>query len=295
MPNPIKKEGDITIKGKKATVKNGGVYKNGNYVGQVGSKDLKPDKNNLKPSKAALAADAKKKVDAKKEEKGSPAKNTGDIKKNKGKIKRGGKVYKYKYEDSDRKIKGKDVASKNNSTKIKQTIKNKNVEKGEVKKVKTKSRVGSPGTTKKKIKGGKNTVEKAGKGFSKSIIESPMNMSGRSYDMKMAYDKKLTPKARLHYLENERHDAPGKMKGSPYHKHGSPYHMNHGDSPMHKDLVGKQGNLPPELKAKIEAAPQMKGSPYHMSNELKYGGPVIDQMKTLSQIGTSKVLRHMKK
>ena len=118
--------------------------------------------------------------------------------------------------------------------------------------------------------------------------DSPAKMSGRSYDMKMAYDKKLTPKARLHYLENERHDAPGKMKGSPYH-------MKHGDSPMHKDLVGKQHNLPEHLKKKIEAAPQMKGSPYHMSNELKYGGPVIDQMKTLSQAGASKVLRHMKK
>ena len=126
-------------------------------------------------------------------------------------------------------------------------------------------------------------------------VNSPAKMSGRSYDMKMAYDKKLTPKARLHYLENERHDAPGKMKGSPYQKHGSPYHMKHGDSPMHKDLVGKQHNLPEHLKKKIEAAPQMKGSPYHMSNELKYGGPVIDQMKTLSQAGASKVLRHMKK
>jgi len=39
----------------------------------------------------------------------------------------------------------------------------------------------------------------------------------------------------------------------------------------------------------------MKGSTYHMSNELKYGGPVIDQMKTLSQAGALKVLRHMKK
>jgi hypothetical protein len=129
-------------------------------------------------------------------------------------------------------------------------------------------------------------------------MASPAKMSGRSYDMKMAYDKKLTPKARLHYLENERHDAPGKMKGSPYHKHGSPYHMNNGDSPMHKDLVGNQKNLPEHLKKKIKAfepAPQMKGSPYHMSNELKYGGPVIDQMKTLSQAGASKVLRHMKK
>jgi len=125
--------------------------------------------------------------------------------------------------------------------------------------------------------------------------ESPAKMSGRSYDMKMAYDKKLTPKARLHYLENERHDAPGKMKGSPYHKHGSPYHMGQKDSPMNKALVGDQKNLPEHLKKKIEAAPQMKGSPYHMSNELKYGGPVIDQMKTLSQAGANKVLRHMKK
>ncbi len=119
-------------------------------------------------------------------------------------------------------------------------------------------------------------------------MASPANMSGRSYDMKMAYDKKLTPKARLHYLENERHDAPGKMKGSPYH-------MGHKDSPMNKALVGDQKNLPEHLKKKIEAAPQMKGSPYHMSNELKYGGPVIDQMQTLSQASANKVLRHMKK
>ena len=51
----------------------------------------------------------------------------------------------------------------------------------------------------------------------------------------------------------------------------------------------------PERQKKIEAAPQMKGSPYHMSNELKYGGPVIDQMQTLSQASANKVLRHMKK
>ena len=38
----------------------------------------------------------------------------------------------------------------------------------------------------------------------------------------------------------------------------------------------------------------MKGSPYHMSNELKYGGPVIDQMQTLSQQSAMKVLKHSK-
>ena len=57
--NPKSKK--VTIKGKKATVKGTGVYKNGKYVGEVGSKNLKLDKNNLKPSKAALAAAAKKK------------------------------------------------------------------------------------------------------------------------------------------------------------------------------------------------------------------------------------------
>ncbi len=40
---------------------------------------------------------------------------------------------------------------------------------------------------------------------------------------------------------------------------------------------------------------KMTGSPHYMSNELKYGGPVIDQMQTLSQASASKVLRHMKK
>jgi len=139
-------------------------------------------------------------------------------------------------------------------------------------------------------------------GPAKMKEKSPMNMSGRSYDIKMAYDKKLTPKARLHYLENFDHDKDSAMKmgspyekhGSPYHKHGSPYHMGYKDSPMNKELVGKQHNLPEHLKKKIEAAPEMKGSPYHMSNELKYGGPVIDQMKTLSQAGSFKVLKHMK-
>jgi|11BtaG_2_1085332.scaffolds.fasta_scaffold05751_2 hypothetical protein len=126
-------------------------------------------------------------------------------------------------------------------------------------------------------------------------MASPAKMSGRSYDMKMAYDKKLTPKARLHYLENERHDKDSAMNmGSPYEKKGSPYHMGHKKSPMNKELVGKQHNLPEHLKNKIEAAPEMKGSPYHMSNELKYGGPVIDQMKSLSQASSFKVLKHMK-
>ncbi len=41
-------------------------------------------------------------------------------------------------------------------------------------------------------------------------------MTGRAYDAKMAYNKNLTASARLHYLENERHDA---KSGSSMSKH----------------------------------------------------------------------------
>ena len=95
----------------------------------------------------------------------------------------------------------------------------------------------------------KETIKKKGqKKIVNKGVDSPDNMSGRSYDAKEAYNKNLTPKARLHYLENERHDAVLKKKGSPY----------------------------------------------RMSNELKYGDPVIDQMKSLSQASSFKVLKHMK-
>lgn len=53
---------------------------------------------------------------------------------------------------------------------------------------------------------------------------------GKKYDYKEAYNKDLTAKARLHYLENARHDqdspakmgygkSPAKMKGSFMSKH----------------------------------------------------------------------------
>lgn len=52
-------------------------------------------------------------------------------------------------------------------------------------------------------------------------------------------------------------DAPMEMKekGGPMMK-DAPMEMGH--SPMEKELVGKQKNLPEALKAKIEAAPEMK-------------------------------------
>ena len=40
--------------------------------------------------------------------------------------------------------------------------------------------------------------------------------TGKAYDYKEAYNKELTPKARLHYLENARHDedSPAKMESA---------------------------------------------------------------------------------
>jgi len=92
--------------------------------------------------------------------------------------------------------------------------------------------------------------------FKPQMKGSPNHMSDSSYDMNKAYDKNLSGTARLHYLENSMHDKKGKY-----------------------DNV---------------ALPMKKETPMYMSNELKYGGPVIDQMKTLSQEAAGKVLRHSK-
>ncbi len=50
------------------------------------------------------------------------------------------------------------------------------------------------------------------------------------------------------------------------------------ESPMKKKLVGDQHKLPEHLKAKIKAAPEMKGSPYMMygkkSSKLEGGSPL---------------------
>ena len=50
--------------------------------------------------------------------------------------------------------------------------------------------------------------------------KGPMAMSGEKYDAKQAYNKKLTASARLHYLENERHDKTHMQKVQP-HKRGA--------------------------------------------------------------------------
>ena len=80
---------------------------------------------------------------------------------------------------------------------------------------------------------------------------------GVKFDYKQAYNKNLKPSARLHYLENARHDqdSPAKKYGSPMkmgshsiHKHmgGSPFQLGYGtktknleeDMPVVKDATG---------------------------------------------------------
>jgi len=120
-------------------------------------------------------------------------------------------------------------------------------------------------------------------------LSSPGLMTGSSYDKEQAYNKDLSGTARLHFLENSIRDKKRKYDNVPFHmEKETPMYMYDKKSPLEKELVGKQENLPAGLKAKIEA------SPVNMSDELKYGGPVIDQMKTLSQEAAGKVLRHSK-
>ena len=51
-------------------------------------------------------------------------------------------------------------------------------------------------------------------------VSSPMQMSGAAYDAKEAYNKDLSSKARMHYLENDIADrkSAAKMYGSPAKK-----------------------------------------------------------------------------
>ena len=163
---------------------------------------------------------------------------------------------------------------------------------GTVKKqLKSTNVAGQGGDSKKIARKGRRDAKGAKTVSAKDIkvkrSESPAKMTGKAYDNKEAYNKNLSASARLHYLENERADDK------------SPMNMYGKKSPLEKELVGKQNNLPPELKAKIEASPAKmygkKESPMNMSRDLSYGGPVIDQEpKALSHMGASKVLRHMK-
>ncbi len=67
-------------------------------------------------------------------------------------------------------------------------------------------------------------------------------MSGKAYDNKEAYNKNLTAKARLHYLENKEHDDRKGVSMKHSHKGPSAYGKKHsGPSKMDPMYNGKPG------------------------------------------------------
>jgi len=68
------------------------------------------------------------------------------------------------------------------------------------------------------------------------------------------------------------YNAMGDSNSPNYKYNGSAFKQRYGKSPDHKELVGKQNSLPSELKAAIEAAPEMKGSPMYKSGCTSGGG-----------------------
>ena len=66
-----------------------------------------------------------------------------------------------------------------------------------------------------------------------AMKKGPMAMSGEKYDAKEAYNKNLSASARLHYLENERHDKTHMQKVQP-HKRGATAMYGKGPKAMKK-------------------------------------------------------------
>ena len=68
-------------------------------------------------------------------------------------------------------------------------------------------------------------------------------MDGKQYDYKKAYDKNLKPSARLHYLENARHDQDTPLQG---HCTGSPSKQVGVVDPLaQQQMVQPMTNIPP--------------------------------------------------
>ena len=90
-------------------------------------------------------------------------------------------------------------------------------------------------------------------------------MKGKQYDYKEAYNKNLTPKARLHYLENARHDqdAPTNMC-----------------SPNHYDSPAKQIGFGMANNAMAQASKQMIQP---MTNVTPAGSSLVNPFSPQSQ------------
>lgn len=100
----------------------------------------------------------------------------------------------------------------------------------------------------------------------------------RKYDMKMAYDKNLKPSARLHYLENERNDAPGKMMKSPMKLESAAQEKKDlmMDMPVDERAAAKMMKSPAKMAGK---------SPMEMAKSpMKMGGSFVSKHSALKMM-----------
>ena len=86
------------------------------------------------------------------------------------------------------------------------------------------------------------------------------------YDAKMAYDKNLSGKARLHYLENDIADKGMSMKSPMKAGHKSPAEMGH-KAPAKMKSAMEMGHQAPSMKAPMKKASKM--SPADMKAPMK--------------------------
>ncbi len=91
------------------------------------------------------------------------------------------------------------------------------------------------------------------------------------YDAKMAYDKKLSGKARLHYLENDIADKGMSMKAPMEMGHKAPAKMKAAMEMGHKSPAKKAGKMSPaDMKA-----PMKKESVKQEKKDLMKDNPVV--------------------
>jgi len=92
-----------------------------------------------------------------------------------------------------------------------------------------------------------------------------MSKKGMKYDYKKAYDKNLKPSARLHYLENARHDQDS----------GSPNHLNLGK--MINATLGRKASAGGNFdRAKYERLAQMGGAFGKIGQSILDQNPIAD-------------------
>jgi len=105
------------------------------------------------------------------------------------------------------------------------------------------------------------------------------SMSGEKYDAKEAYNKSLSPKARLHYLENERHD---KTSGHAIHKHMRNFGASIKDHKMGASMKGtppgsRMQNLAKKAMNKRPAQYTDSGQNFRDANNKFVSGLQVDE------------------